>query len=423
MKLMSINIFACVTLVCAASAWSQTTQSSVEELIGKFTSPDWQARQAAEDELVNAGATAIDPINARLSDPKLDFESRERLQSALSRIGRDQLMLGTRVTINQTFSTPKEAFAALAKVISIQEELASDNAEHPANASKPVEVKLNDVAWLAALNQLIKQTDIDVRVEDTRLLVLTTPPTVVTPPSHDAGAIVIFPDNSRKRRSLDLAGENNSSTVAMRLIVATEPKIKFTDVGLRLVIRNMTDDANKAFGKQETSVPVQRERDCRYGGTLSLGSGDKLPDSISFMEGELVGELITRFDETRISDFSTLPKTVETAEGDMEVTGLKAKGKGWEVSIQLSNFGRASSMTQQLLRGQSDVLRVLDQFNRPMQVGSSKTTSNNGITVDLSIPINSPDAQATPTAIVWVIPAQTREVRIPFQLKNLKLPD
>jgi hypothetical protein len=76
---------------------------------------------------------------------------------------------------------------------------------------------------------------------------------------------------------------------------------------------------------------------------------------------------------------------------------------------------------QMIARGQVDGLQVLDQNGKPMRI-SRGSTQHRGATIEYRLSITGNDPADTPSSINWSVPSQTRDVRIPFKLENLPLP-
>ncbi len=411
-------IFALTTLAVA-----QTAQPEAEQFIRDLTATDWAKRQQAEDSLVGAGAPAIDAINAALAT-STDFEQRDRLQSALARIGREQLLIATPVTVNGRFERPLDAYTALARLVDLPTKCENPDAEARATAAVPVDLDFTDKPWLEALTETVARTNVNIRLEDEKLTLLRVPPAAIRRPTHFAGAISISADNARRRQATDLASGNTTSSLQVRLAAMCEPKIKFRAESMRLMVSKLLDQNGESIlGDAQRVVPMQRESGGRYTCTLNFNTAKNAPTAISLIEGDLVGEIITRTIEARVEDLTALPQTLETPAGTIEISSLVRTGKNWSLAVQIS---RETNFHQSLANGLAtdtrDGLHIVDQFGEPMRVNLTAQSMAQA-TVDVTFTLSSTNSDAQPAKLLWNIASQSRDIRIPFVLRDLPMPN
>ncbi len=417
----AILVLLCATLSASADP-PAAVEPSAEKLIRDLTAADWAQRQQAEDALVLIGMPAVSAINAALAG-STDFEQRDRLQSALARIGREQLLTATRVTIKRRFDRPADAFEALAKAVGVAVEFDGPAAEARAREQADIDLDLNDRPWLESLTETIARSNVNARLDDGRILLLSAPPQAIRRPTHIAGAVSVSADNARRRLATDLATGNTTASLLVRLAAMCEPKVKFKHTSARLVVHKMLDqDGGSILGDAQRAVQLQRESAGRYLCTLSFNAAHNPPSAISLIEGEIVGEVVTRITEARIDDLAALPQTLETPAGPVEVVSLTRSGRSWSLVIQ---FNRDTNLQQTLSNDLSadsrDGLRILDQNGQAMQAHLSGQNMNQA-SIDATLTITTSRAESQPASLVWGLASQTRDVRIPFALRDLPLP-
>jgi hypothetical protein len=395
-----------------------------EKLIAQLRSTDWGERQEAEDALVEIGTPAAAIIQAALDKGPDSPEVRERLVAALARIEREGLLVATPVTVDQIFATPREAFEFLAKQVNLSLEPENEIAAERAEATEPVIIKLKAVPWLEAIGQVRDMTAIDYRIVETQLILAETPPPVVSTPQTLAGAIMLTPESIRLRRSLDLSQQIASSSVSLRLVITTEPKVQFSGGTARLLIRSAVDADGNNIGGQDVNIALSRERSSQMVANIALGKGK--PDQVlKTLVGELHGDLITRNNDVRVSLASDLPRAVVMPDAEFEITSIERdpRKKNWEMLLSVSQQARNAASINMLLNGSANAIRVTDDKGRPMKLGRGVQKPQTGFNLEIAIPITGTDDEAKPTDLVWTIAAQTRGVRIPFELHDLPMPD
>ncbi len=395
-----------------------------EKLIAQLESTDWGKRQEAEDALVEIGTPAAASIQAALDKGPESPEVRERLVAALARIEREGLLVATPVTVDQIFATPKEAFEFLAKQVNLSLEPENEIAAERAETAEPVVLKLKAVPWLEALGQVRDMTSIDFQIVETQLVLAELPPSVVDTPQTLAGAIMLTPESMRLRRSLDLSQQTASSSVNMRLVITTEPKVQFNTGTARLLIRSAVDADGNNLGGQDVNVTLAREKSSQMVANIGLGKGK--PDQVlKTLVGELQGDLITRSNDVRVSVPTDLPRTVTIPDGEFEITSIERvkNKKTWEILLTIPQQARAGASFNALLTSTSTAVRVTDDKGRPMRLGRAIQRPITGVNVEIVVPLTGADDEAKPAELTWTVASQTRGVRIPFELHDLPLPD
>lgn len=393
-----------------------------QEWIAKLGSADWAERQEAEDALVEMGTPASTAIQAALESGPESVEVRERLMAALARIQREGLLVGTPVTVDQTFETPEEAFAFLAKQVNLSVKPENPAAEQRIKTTKPVVLKLKNVPWLQAISQVRDTTLVDYQIDESTLVLLESPPSVVNVPQTYTGAIVLTPEYMRTRRTLDLSQKTASSSISLRLIVTSEPKVQFSTGTARLLIRSAIDGEGNSIGGQDVYATLGREKSSQMVANINLGK-PKPNQVLKTLLGELQGDLITRSSEARVRVSDQLPHTVVLPDGEFEIVSVERVKNRWEMIMDIPRTAFGSATYTELLSNAPSTMRILDQKDRPMKVGRGVQKPNAGGAIQLGFTITSSDTDAEPTQIIWTIAAQTRGVRIPFELHDLPMPD
>lgn len=418
---------ACATLFAlAAPSPGDEKPENLDALVHQLADADWSIRQRAEDGIVALGTSAIESVQTAL-EGTTDVEVRERLRSALRRIGRDELMGPTLVTLDRTFARPTDAFDELARAVGISLDYENDAARAMVGIERPFTFAIKNEPWLLALSRVSTETGINVRVDDGRLVVLERPlARTATPTMHVAGAIALRIDNSRQRKTLDLATDVTSANTSLSFSVILEPKLRIRGTAT-MILGKLRDDIQR-------DLVDPRNRRFQMGRTLSTllnGTIAMQPQpgatKIDLFEGDVLMEVITRTETVRVADLNSLPTTISCVGGDIIVDTLVKTNDGWELQMRLPYSSRTAAPnvgvrdTGEVMRVlTNDSLKVFDQGAKPIRVGPPEMVGvDNGLMARVPLPA---DADARPTSIEWTLPTQSRQIRQPFKLGDLPLP-
>ncbi len=420
---------ALIAVVLTSPAGADSEKPALDALVRQLGQSDWSARQSAEDAIVALGAPAVDSIQAAL-DASHDVEVRERLRSALLRIGRDELMGPTLVTLDGTYARPADLFDELARAVGLVLDYETDAARPLADAPRPITLALRNEPWLSALAQATTRTGINVRVDETRLVLLERPRTdAAAPIMFVSGAVALRVDSALQRRMLDLVTDVGNASTTLSFSVLVEPKLRLR-TSAALMVNKLRDEADRdLIDPRNRRVQLTPSMRSLFNGGIAL-----LPQPgatrIAAFEGDLLLEVITRSTVQRIGDLASLPASVNSVGGEIIVDALARTTDGWELQLRLPYTARATIPDgDKAMRDPAEAVRVLgndslkvfDQNGKPVRVGAPELI---GIDTGLMVRITlkpEPDT-ARPTSIEWTLPTQARQVRQPFKLADLPLP-
>lgn len=404
-------------MLCAA-AFAEPT---VPDLVKQLESGTWSERESAEDALASMGESARAPIREALKTTN-DIEARERLQSALSRIDRNQMLEATTVKLTGTFERPYDAFAKVAEQMGLKLQTENDNAMARATAPMRLELATERSSWIVALSDLTARTNIEVRIADDSIVLQEMPPSVVRKPMQTSGAMTVIADSARKRLMQQLSENMTSGTTTLNLSFQCEPKLRFANNRMLLKLDSLFDEAgNAVLPDVPRAMEVWGGSGGRASAGIPLGAADKLPAKLSKVVGEIEGNMIVRTSEVRIDDLSNLPVTVEIQENRIEVLSLNREGDAWVIQIKSPNGARGSVVTFGGRASALSGLSIQDAEGRSLRFSPQQLRAS-GDTITTPIQITPAADNSPPVRMIWTVPAQTREVRIPFELHDLEMP-
>jgi hypothetical protein len=402
----------------------------VKSLVADLAADDWSRREQAEDALVALGAAAVPAIKHE-ADIAQDIDLKERLQSALSRIEREQTLAPTMVTIDKEFDHPIEMFKALAAQVNLAVECDSEDTETLAEAETPLKLTVKNEPWLVALNRAMVETGVSARVEEGRLVLNQQGRVAADRPMHAAGSLLMVAESARRKSSVMLNGVNaGAAQASINLSIYSEPKTRFRGNGPYVLIKKLVDaDGNSMVANAQDRIMFSRAGVGRSVGVVNVAPSKG--KRVALLEGELIGEVVSRTTELTIDNLKKLPQSLTGPTGG-EVTFDDLEpipNGGWRLQAKpdLSNGAPTGVAAEISTSVSNQLLRVLDQNQKPMNCTIKPTTDAarrgglvNGFDVTVTITSTDPDAQ--PTKLVWVVPVQSREVKIPVTLRDMPLP-
>jgi hypothetical protein len=387
-------------------------------LIVELSSSDFAHREQAEDAIVARGTVAVPAITQTLATTQ-DVDLKERLQSALSRIDREQMLLPTLVTLDRTFPTPLDAFTAVAKATGLTVEVRPEAAEL-ANAPAPVTIKVTDEPWLALLDRTIVVTGIGAQVDEDRVVLTKQDQIPRDRPTAVAGSVMVVAEAGRRRAARDLARDVDSGSSSLTLLLASEPKTRFRGNGPAVIIKRALDaEGNAIANNQRGQFSRQTARQARATVTFP---GQRF-GKVALLEAELVGEIVSRTEEVRVDDLTKLPATLTPAmSSEIKLLSMEQNSSSWVITATSEIARRPNAGPVELDAAiKSQTFEVLDQNGKAMACTMRQTT-NSGSQVGLQLTVTSNDATARPTKVRWLVASQTREVKIPFVLHDMPMP-
>ena len=160
-----------------------------------------------------------------------------------------------------------------------------------------------------------------------------------------------------------------------------EPKLRLRNT-VQVQFAKLRDDQDRdLFDARNRRIQLSRQSMP----TLFTGGFALLPQPdakrVSVFEGEILMDVVTRSAPVRIDNLEALPTNVSTLGGDVSIEAVSKAADGWEVQLRLPP-GRVGTVRDpgeatRLLAG--DALRVLDQSNRPMRLGSPEVVGSDTV--------------------------------------------
>jgi hypothetical protein len=438
-------------LALTTTAAPPTTQPGpdIESLITQLSADRRPDRQRAQDRLVDLGSASpeIESRLRRLLRETHDDEAASRAQAALRLIAENKAAGPTAITLHLKDADAKTAFTTLSKVSGI--DLATEPpdlwAQKPAGGvgASPITLDADAQPFWSVFRDLCRQARVEPDFGDNgrfKLLESTDGKWAATP-AVVAGPVLIRAVKITETRALEFADPANpelSRSLEMNFYV--EPRLRVLADAFAARIEFAIDDQGKslmppppaageaAADEQELTNVADTSRlwELDVPLTCPTGGGRR----IASLKGSVRLKIPVKVQTLEIADVLSAPETPRTIAGRrLTFHGAhKVKG-GYEVKVTLYKDALEDADWQQWATPR-DFVRLADARGLPILFTAVSDAQGNDqqttLTIQFENPNNAPNGiggpVGPPTKLLWDIPTDSKELRVPFEFKDLALP-
>lgn len=441
----------------AASGPARTVDPA--DVLRRLASDDWKQRQAAERELVQLGEDALPAIDAMLKgtgpvgSPRLDAETRARLEGARRQIAEARAMGTTYVTLHLKDAAPADAVAALAKAARGPLRTYPDNLFDHGQWPR-VTLELDRVPFWDALRQLCDRLGLAPNGWNDGVRLMPNGGDgegQFDGPSSTDGPFLIVANEVHHNRSVRLAAgaaaaRAEEDDFGVQFAAFAEPKLTVLSCTETVVLDEAVDDRGNSLRPDEEAGPAPEEPGVfvtNRGTVWDLQAPLRYPaknpgTKIAKLRGSVTFTIQSAAETIEIDDpLRATAATTRAVNGvTIEIQPLRkeqgaggGEGKGWELKLSLTGgvtipgLGRPDAVQLTVQHG----LRLLDDKGRALRTRSFGSTSTDGHRTDYRLVyIASRDEDGEPSGdpakLVWEIPTGTKQRKAKFELKDLPMP-
>jgi hypothetical protein len=402
----------------AQDASSKSPVPTPDEILRQLNASNWRQRQETVRQLVELGPGA-QPVLRELVRRDLDLEARKNIELALAQIEESRLMGPSLITLHVKDASPAEVFANLSRQCGSPLPTWPDKLWDESNWHR-LTLDYDRRPFWQVIGELGKQLQVDY---------LTTEPQEIRiardsghPPGgiSISGAFLVTADPIVFRNGMNI-----------ELSVYGEPKVVVTRAVSFKLERAEDDHGNPLLPQTSRRMFGRRFRT----GSRQLPMPFQRPleevNRIGRLKGTLNIVVQTATNTWQVHDPATMSATTRLVDS-VPVTlesffPARAGGEGFELQAALpvgfNSRGTQDEITE-LIRKR---MKVLDENGHALSlsmVDSRGTNEGAEITADFT-PVNPPGGGrvGTPAKIVWEIPAETRQLVVPFDFKDLPIND
>jgi hypothetical protein len=405
-------------------------------------------RENAQRDLTEAGEDALPSLRAALSSGH-DEERRTRVEAILKRIAEDTVIGPTRLSLDLRDVPIERAIDAINEqarghvTVLFPRELVAANRESEADGPRVTLLARRQPLW-SVLGRLCEQADLELSPSDDGVRLAPAcgaPRGLAAGPTAVAGPLLVAAARVYHQRSVEfMQGGTRTSDFGVQLNVLAEPKLRILPGAASLRLAVAEDDAGR-------SLLLDAGQDETYGGgapywtfsarlrypddRLAPGRPAAPPVRIRRLAGTVTFVAATRFETVDVTDLASAGNVAVEAGGCVYVLRrVHQSGGRYEVSLAAAappGDAEAIARLQQTLY--TAPVRLLDDRGRPLlrSAGPNFVASDRPHELELTVTFdrNLSDGRPAPgpaCRLLWQIPAESRPISLPFELRDLPLP-
>ena len=356
-----------------------------------------------------------------------------------------------RITLNLEGATAEDAFDQIAKQAGVN--LIVDNPSIWAQADL-VFINVKDAAFWPTFMQLCQQSRVSFDQNyntsgssSGRAIHLTSSGNgesrYAKLPSAEADGFMVFAQSAQRNYNLSYDNpQNSNSSFSVQLIVLADPATPLQQLQQPTVIEAVDENGTSL-------LPTNRNRDGGggyYGGgrmeglamqtAISLNYPANAGKKIAKLKGYLRGTAVTKVEKIDIDDLMGMKEPMKKEAGEYDITispptpmnATDKNNKQYQMKVLLRKKPRAVAKVGGIRRENQDYgsmvngMTVTDAEGR--RYNNNGGNSNNGDgTYEYTMQLY-PQQQGigAPQKLSWRMAAETKEIRVPFELKDLQIP-
>ncbi|MDB5296137.1 MAG: hypothetical protein JWO31_2120, partial [Phycisphaerales bacterium] len=427
----------------AAAAWPDTRPPAdeVPGLIAALSDPDWRARDAAQAGLVRIGEPAVPALEAAARSTAGRDESRTAARAALAQVAEDRVSGPSYVTLRVSDAPARQAYEALGRQAFTPLKPYADTLWTEDAGRRKVTVAVDRQPFWVAMRELARQTGLEVRDVNGEPRLAPAgggPGGQAAGRAVVAGAFLIAANQVSRSRTVDLSADGDppvQEEFNIQFTAFAEPKLKVLGASSVLKLDEAVDDrGNSLLPPPDPAAAAADE----VGGPVFGGDGSySLLGTLRYPAKD-AGTRIAR-----LRGSAAFAVQVESEKIDLAVAGLRGTtkaikgvrvtfgeltktGDGWQVKLTAA-AAEANPLWQEVQNTIQTRLRVVDAAGQPLeQQGFGSTGNGSSVEVQLTF---APSHRAEdgrqsgdPARLTWEVPTRTRDVTVPFEFRDLKLP-
>jgi hypothetical protein len=280
------------------------------------------------------------------------------------------------------------------------------------------------------------------RDRGTRSAAPATVPSWVDAPMTVAGPFVVVAENARRFRRADLESESNNSEnegLHLSLLVLRDPRLRVMGMADRLQVDEARTDDGAGLvptgadaGEASTLRPIGDRATDPMRMSVALAYPPQTSRSIALLRGHMSVNVLTRAQPVDLLKAGALVQEgAQRQAGDIRfaVSKLSETGDGCQLvlTIWFASGGQAAfDEVRSLIH--DDSLHVIDPTGASWTVHAVVHSFRDNQRYEGTIQLRPlrnrehPKPPKTPAGLVWDVPLEAVEARVPVELKNLPLP-
>ena len=413
----------------------------IARLVEALADDAFARREAAQQQLIETGVVIEPQLRRALSESRNE-EQRSRLETILKRIAEDAIIGPTRVTLSVENLSAVTAIREIAQQTGVKLQLYPIDLWQT-DAAPPVTIDARRSPLWLVVRQLCEQLALEPSVNDDGLrLVPSTGCGLARGPGTVAGPLLVSAARITRLQAIDFSqGGTRNDEFTLSFNVLAEPKLRVMPGPAAVQLTEAIDDAGNSLlpGRDTPEVSYNSGGPAWSFATRLRYPTDPPGKRIDRLAGVITLPVAVRFATLELTDITAAGPHVMTAAVVAEepsesprfaVRNVTQTGERWEVSLSaVAPRGRQDEFNrlQQMLYNPD--VRLLDETGRSIlrSSGPNFTSSDvpNSLYMTLVFDRNLSDGRPAPgpaRRLVWRVPVETRQIALPFEIRNLPMP-
>jgi hypothetical protein len=396
----------------------------VAALIQQLDADDWQARDAAAEQLVAKG-DAVRPAMADAAAHSASPEVRSRAAGVIAKLNQLAAERPTTITLHLTDANPREVFAAIARQAGISIRIWPDHLWTGQFGVAPkVTMDLQDRPFWEALSEACRRSgsrpermgfDEDLTIMEGR----GTDP--LAGPRCDAGRFTLVAQSFSRQRQINYADGQTNGGDMLSMVALLDPKLRLAHgSGVLVQLDAATDDKGNSLLPAQAATP-QELMGSRGGPMLdlsvALGPVPATATRIASLRGQLSAAVVARSERMTIEDIARagqVTRRVGSYTVELQKAEVGERNVSYTVLIRSTGMGMPSLAARDL--------RLEDADGQPLRGGGGSSTSGFNGQLKCDMQVRTAEPIHGPVRLVWDVVTQTKTVKVPFEFHDLKLP-
>lgn len=334
----------------------------------------------------------------------------------------------TRINVDLKNASPKVIFAEIARQSGV--ELRTNPRElFEAGRIDPVDLRLDDASLFSALRQACDRTGLSIqRVGPMREFILMHGRTQIwgNYPFTEHGPFMVTVRHLQRVNTADLTTNTTTRVVRVQMNVYAEPRLRVVRSYNGAVLDDARDELGHKLTKHEdpTRYP-ERATGATWSWALQLplAMPPDAGDTLALLKGHAKAVVVTRSAAAEIA-FDERMKDHTTAVGDARVTVKQVQRQGEQNFIVTLAVEPDPAKAEDWSKiGLESTFRLVDKDGRNLMRQHYGAAGGKTITLMfMKVDWNGGDPAGEPTRLIWEVPLEMREVKIPFEFRDLPLP-
>jgi len=405
--------------------------AQADALIKDLSSNDWQTRQKAQDALVLLGLDARPRLLDAFRQAR-DEEVRTRLEAALRQLEELRATGPSIITIHMKGVHPKVAFAELARQASTDLRPSPTDLwtgrEWPA-----IDVDIDHQPFWIAMKDLCAKVGVTPQNSARERDMVLTDRNIATrvwgqAPSCVSGPFLVVANYIHRSHYVDLNQPDNvRRNAVVQLVVYAEPKIRVLQASYIAKLDECVDNKGEALAAPTPAADNMQPLAGNWSWNLSVQLMPKpQSEKIARLKGSARFVIQTRAESVEIPNILNA-RNVTKSIGGRRFLLKEVRKAGQAYTVQVLIYRAGWNPNELNMMYPYNNFRLVDADDTPLTRINASNAGTTAEAIDVTLSFQRQnwaglENAGEPAKLVWEIPIETKEIRIPFEFKDLDLP-